>query len=123
MRGSVTPLEIDEGFLFKLEGHSVVSLKLPGKIAKQLSGQDLKAQGIISQLKAKLSRNSEADQWLTLTIVDNPLLEELDRFRSVVAEGLRNAIGTTIDKRDLTIAATVPVNGVEGGQRNSSDAR
>ncbi len=113
LRGSVAPLEIDGGFLFKIEGQSVVALKLPSNVSRQLSGQDMKAEGIMSHLRARLKRSSEADRWITLTIVDNPLLEQLGRFRGLVAEGLSNAIGITIDKHDLAIAATVPVNGID----------
>ncbi len=112
LSGCVTPIQVDAGFLLKLEGQSVVSLKLPSKVAKQLSGEEMKSQGIISRLKARLKRSSEADRWLTLTVVDNPLLEHLDTFRALVAEGLTSA-GVRIEKHDLTIAATVPVSGVE----------
>ena len=73
----------------------------------------MKTEGVKSHLRAKLRRSSEADRWLTLTIVDNPLLEQLDRFRGLVAEGLSNAIGMIIDKRDLVIATTVPVSGID----------
>jgi hypothetical protein len=113
LKRSVTPLRVDGGFLFKFDGHSVVALRLSSNVSSQLSGQGMKTEGIKSHLRAKLRRSSEADRWLTLTIVDNPLLEQLGRFRGLVAEGLSNAVGMTIDKRDLVIAATVPVNGVD----------
>lgn len=40
---------LPNAFLFDLEGHSVIALKLASKVAKQVSGQEIKTSGGIIQ--------------------------------------------------------------------------
>lgn len=111
-------------FLFDLEGHPVVTLKLASKIAKQISGQDLKTSGsIISKLKVKLGLTSETERWFVVTSVDNPLLEEVGKFGPKVAERLTKATGTAITESELAISASVPVTGVREKDEVSSSVR
>jgi len=112
---SVKPLQ--NTFLFDLEGHFVVALKLASKIAKQISGEDMKTSGgIVSSLKAKLGLTPRTERWFVVTSVDNPLLEEV-RFGALVADRLTKATGNTVAESDLAISASVPVTGVrEKGQ-------
>jgi len=116
LKGSVTPLESGRGFLFEVGGHSVVALKLPGKIAEQLSGDDLKTSGFISRLKAKLGFNRETERWFTVTSVDNPLLEQIDSYSALIAERLSRVTGNTITKSELAVSATVPIERIEEDQ-------
>lgn len=106
----VKPLQ--NTFLFDLEGHSVVAAKVASKVAKQISGQDMtSSRGIISKLKAKLGLTKETERWFVVTSVDNPLLEETDKFGLLVAERLTKATGATVSESDLTMSASVRVSG------------
>jgi len=105
---SVKPLQ--NTFLFDLDGHSVVAAKVAGKVAKQISGQDMKSSGgMIAKLKAKLGLTKEPERWFVVSSVDNPLLEEI-WFGAVMAERLSKATGTTVSESDLAISASVPVS-------------
>lgn len=116
---SVKPVQ--NTFLFNLEGHSVVAVKVASKVAKQISGQDMKSSGgIIAKLKVKLGLAQETERWFVVSSVDNPLLEEI-WFGALIADRLSKATGTTVSESDLAISASVPVSGI-GEKDESSDA-
>lgn len=110
---SFKPLDSNASFLLNLEGHKVVALRLPSKVGMELSGQELLERvGMLSKLKAKLGFGSaiETERWLTITNVDNPLLDEHDKFEALVAQELTTATGTPVNKTDLLISASVPID-------------
>ena len=112
---SVKSLEGTSTYLLELEGHNILALRLPGKVAKEISGQDLAASGgILSRVKAKLGLSGETDRWRWFTVAsaDNPLLEQTDKFVALVTEELTKATGITITKSDLAISASVPISAV-----------
>jgi hypothetical protein len=85
-----------------------------GEVAKEIAGRDSTiSQGILSKLKAKFAHNDETEQWLTVTNIDNPLLEEYDRFRALVVQGLSTATGITVPMSNLAISASVPITRME----------
>lgn len=109
-----TPLESNTGFLLNLEGRKVITLKVPSKVAKEISGQEPQTSGgVLSRLKTKLGFTPDTEQWLTVTSVDNPLLAEYDKFGALVAQQLTTATGTEITKANLAISASVPITGPE----------
>lgn len=111
---SFKPLDSNESFLLNLEGHKVVALRLPSKVAMELSGQELMDSGsMLSKLKDKLGIGSvaETEHWLMVTNVDNPLLDEHDKFEALAAQELTTASGTAVNKSDIVISASVPING------------
>ncbi len=113
---SFKPLESNASFLLNLEGHKVVALRLPSKVAMELSGQELlEPASMLSKLKARLGLGSvaETEHWLTVTNVDNPLLDEHTKFEALVAQELTTASGTAVNKSDLVISASVPIDGDE----------
>lgn len=113
---SFRPLDGNTSFLLNLDGHRVVALRLPTKVAMELSGQELLASvGFLSKLKAKLGLGSvaETEHWWTVTNVNNPLLDEHDKLKALVAQELANATGTAINKSDLAISASIPIDGDE----------
>lgn len=112
------PLDNDAGYVLEVEGYNAVALKLPGKIAKDIAGQDSSPgeDGMLGKLKTKIGRTSEADQeWLVVTNVGNTLLEDYDRFAALVAEGLTNASGGSVPISNLVISASIRITGM--GQR------
>ncbi len=113
---SFKPLESNASFMLNLDGHKVVALRLPSKVAMELSGQELlEPAGMLSKLKAKLGLRTaaETEHWLTVTNVDNPLLDEHHKFEALVAQQLTTATGTPVNKSDLVISASVPIDGDE----------
>ncbi len=119
---SVKPLQ--NTFLFDLEGHSILAAKVASKVAKEISGQDMKSSGgIISKLKAKLGLTKETERWFVVTSVDNPLLAEPDKFGLQVAERLTKATGTAVSKTDLSISASAPVAGIKEKDEPSATVR
>lgn len=113
---SFKPLDGNASFLLNLEGRKVVALRLPSRVAMELSGQELLGSvGVLSKLKAKLRLDSvaETEHWLTVTNVDDPLLDERDKLEALVAQELTTASGTAVNKSDLVISAIVPINGDE----------
>jgi len=104
------PLDNGTAFVLNVEGHKVIAAKVSSKIAKEIAGQTsvVASEGILSKLKAKLSHTLEIEQWLTVTNIENPLLQDYDRFGTLVAEQLATASGATITKSNLAISATVP---------------
>jgi hypothetical protein len=108
------PIESNAGFLLDLEGRKVITLRVPSKVAEEFSGQKRQKSGILARLKAKLGFGRETEHWLTITSVDNPLLEEYDKFGAMVAQELTTATGTTITKSNLAISASVPITRTEG---------
>jgi len=115
VRAFAKPLESNAGFLLDIEGQKVVALRFPGSIVKQISGQEVGAPaGIVAKLKAKLGLTKDVERWFVATGVDNPLLKQTDRFASLVVGGLTKATGTVIVKSELAIAASVPINTING---------
>ena len=111
---SLKALENGDCFLLDLEGHKTVALRLPVNVATEISGQDLLASGgLFAKLKAKFGLIPEAESWLAVTSVDNPLLERLDRFKALLVEQLADATGRPVTKASLAVSASVPVNGEE----------
>ena len=80
-------------------------------MAKEISGQETTARGILSKLKSALGFGEETDRWLTLASVDNPLLEQTDRLAILVMEKLTRATGVAITESDLAISVVHPVHG------------
>jgi len=109
---SVKSLEGTSTYLMELEGHNILALRLPGKVAKEISSQELATSGVLSKFKAilRLGRSDEW-RWFTVTSVDNPLLEQMDRFVALVTQELTKATGITVTKSDLAISASVPIDG------------
>jgi hypothetical protein len=111
---SFKPIESNAGFLLDLEGRKVITLRVPSKVAEEISGEEPQTSGgILSRLKAKLGFGRETEHWLTITSVDNPLLEDNDKFGAVVAQELTTATGTTITKSNLAISVSVPITRTE----------
>lgn len=105
------PLRNNDAFLLDLDGHTVLAVRLSSKVEKAISGQQPDGQGgLISKLKAKLGFENETPRWLTVANIDNPLLEDSEKFGAFVAEGLSNATGTPVTKSSITISASVPIN-------------
>jgi hypothetical protein len=108
---SLKHLGNDSSFLFKLHGYNVLALKLSADVVKEISGQDLVSVGsVFSRLKAKLRSTPEAQRWLAITSVDNPMLEQLDAFQAYVAEELGYATGELVIDSSVDVCATVPLN-------------
>ena len=111
---SAKQLGSDSSFLLKLRGYNVLVLRLPAEVVREISGQDLVAMGsVLSRLKARLKFSAEADRWLAITSVDNPLLQELDTLQASVAQELSYTIGTSILESNVEVCATVPLNETE----------
>jgi len=78
---------------------------------REVSGQDLVAVGsVLSRLKVKLRFTPEAERWLAITSVDNPMLEQLNTFQASVAEGLGYATGGMVIDSSVDVCATVSLN-------------
>lgn len=129
---SVKPLQTNTAYLLEFEDQEVLALRLPAKIAKQLSGQRLSVRNTVSRLKAKLRISSETEQWFTITNVDNPLLEQADSFETLMTKELTRVTGNKISKSDLAISVALPIAevneedediGIEQGQTSSSRSR
>lgn len=111
---SANLLEDASCFLLDLQGRKVVTLRLPRNVARELSGQDLiPASGVLSKLKAMLRPDPETRRWLVVTSVDNPLLERLDDFKSLIAGNLSDESDTSVSPSSLSVCACVPINGRE----------
>jgi hypothetical protein len=96
----------DAGFVLEVEGNKVIALKLPSKTAKELAGQSTSI-GTLARLLSKLNRQSDeaGQEWLVVTGVQNPLLEDYDRFAGLVAQELTKASGTIVPLSTLIISA------------------
>ena len=80
-------------------------------MVREISGQDLLAVGgVLSRLRAKLKFTPEAERWLAVTSVDNPMLEQLDDFQASVARELGSATGGVVIGSSVEVCATVPLN-------------
>ena len=115
-RGYASPKPIESGgcFLLDLEGHKTVAVRLPANVANEISGQDLLASlGFFAKMKAKLRFAPEPESWLAVTSVDNPLLEQLDRFKALLVQHIAEATGKPVTKSNLAVSASVLVNGSE----------
>ncbi|HUK27937.1 MAG TPA: hypothetical protein VLV31_05900 [Candidatus Acidoferrales bacterium] len=129
---SVKPLQTNTAYLLEFEDQEVLALRLPAKIAKQLSGQRLSVRNTVSRLKAKLRISSETEQWFTITNVDNPLLEQADSFETLMTKELTRVTGNKISKSDLAISVALSIAevneedediAIEQGQTSSSRSR
>ena len=111
---SLKPLGNGECFLVDLDGHRTIAVRLPTDVASEISGESLLiSQGIFTKVKVRLGLASEPESWLAVTSVDNPLLEELDRFKALLVARLTDATGVAVTKSSLSISASVLVNGKE----------
>jgi hypothetical protein len=119
MEAKFKPLQSNAGFLLDLEGHKIIALKLPSKVAKEISGQERQTSGgVLARLRAKLGFEPETEPWLTVTSVDNPLLEDCEKFGALVAPELTTATGTSIAMTDLAISASMPITEMEQPPEN-----
>ena len=99
---------------FNLEGHKTVAVRLPANVASEISGQDLLTSlGFFAKMKTKLRFTPEPESWLAVTSVDNPLLEQLDRFKALLVQHIAEATGKPVTKSNLAVSASIPVNGSE----------
>jgi len=104
---SVKPLDY-AGYVLDVKGHKVVALKLSSKVAMEIAGNvSVVSEGLLSKLKGKMSRDSAAEQWLAVTSIANPLLEDYDTFGTLIAQGLTTAIGIPVGKTDLAIVGSI----------------
>ena len=111
---SFKPLESGSCFISDTKGHRVVALRLAGKVAREISGQEMiLAEGILTRLRSAFRHEEAAGRWLIVTSVENPLLEQLDNYMESVAHELAQATRTQITNSDLAVCATVPINGRE----------
>jgi hypothetical protein len=106
LKALVQPL--DNGFVLDLKGHKVVALKLPSRVAAGIAGGEFTPEGLLSRLKGKIHA-SENEQWLALTSIENPLLEDYESFGMLIAQSLTEASGLRVGKSDLTIAASIRI--------------
>ena len=98
------------GFVLDVKGHKVVALRVSSKVATEIAGDgSLMSEGLLSRLKAKISHASETEQWLAVTSIENPLLEDHDNFGVLIARGLTEASGIAVEKSDLAIAASIRI--------------
>ena len=112
--GSLKRLGMGESFLVDLEGHKIVTVRLPTDVASEISGEALISRGLSGKLKSKLRLTPEAETWLVVTSVDNPLLERLDKFEGLLVEQLAHATGGAVTKSNLAVSVAVPLS--EEGQ-------
>jgi len=108
---SLKPLRKESSFLFTLHGYNVLALRLPADVVREISGQDLVVvESVLSKLKVKLRFTPEAERWLAITSVENPMLKQLDAFKALVAKELGYATGEIIIDSSVEVCATVPLN-------------
>jgi len=111
---SPKPIESSGCFLLDLEGHKTVAVRLPANVTSEISGQDLLTSlGFFAKVKVKLRFTPEPESWLAVTSVDNPLLEQLDRFKALLVQHIAEATGKPVTKSNLAVSASIPVNGSE----------
>lgn len=104
----VHPLD-NAAFLLDVKGHKVIALRLSSKVATEIAGGvSIASEGIISKLKAK-TNHAENKQWLAVTSIENPLLEDYTSFGALIAQGLTEASGITVGKSDLAIAGSIRI--------------
>jgi hypothetical protein len=66
MDAAPEPFERNEVFLLVLEGHKIVTPKLPNRVAEEISSQEPQTSGgFLGRLKAKLGFISETERQLT----------------------------------------------------------
>ena len=106
---SVRPLD-KSGYLLDVDGHKVLALRLSGKVATEIAGDASTApEGLFSKLKAKISQTSEGEQWLAVTSIENPLLEDYNNFGALIAQSLTEVSGVTVGKSELAIAGSIRI--------------
>ena len=64
---------------------------------------------LLSKLKGKISGDSGTEQWLAVTSIANPMLEDYETFGSLIAQGLTTAIGIPVGKTDLAIVGSIRI--------------
>lgn len=97
------PLDNDTGFLLDIEGCRVIALKLPGDVAKEVAGQKSGAGGVFAKL-VRLWHSVGLENWLIVANMQNGLMNESERFATLVADGLSKASGVTVPASGLVIA-------------------
>jgi len=103
-------MPLDACFVLNVTGHKVVALKLSSKIAREIAGDaSVVSGGLRSKLEPKISRDSVTEQWLAVTSIENPLLEDCDKFGVLVAQVLTTASGVPVEKADLAIAGIIRI--------------
>jgi len=96
------PLEGKAGFVLDIQGQKIAAMKLPGTVAREIAGEAT-AGATSADVKAKYG--SEVDQkWLIVTNMQNPLLQDYDRFALLTAQGLTNASGAQVPVNNLVVS-------------------
>ncbi len=113
-RSEIGPLDPNSGYVLDVEGHKVLALRVPGKIAREISGQ-ASTIGMLARLKARIMRRETRinGEWLILTNVQNPLLSDYDRFETRVAQELTDVSGIPVSASNLAVSCTSPVAKLE----------
>ena len=96
-------------------------MRLPANVTSEISGETLVSGGFFTKLKSRLGFTPTEESWLAVTSVDNPMLEQLDRFKALLVENLTNATGRAVTKSNLAVSASVPVDGKERGLQDDYD--
>ena len=106
---SFQPLDY-AGFVLDIQGHKVLALKLSTKIVTEITGNEpILSDGFLSRIKAKMNHAPETEQWLAVTSIENPLLENHDSLGTLIAQELTEACGTSVGKSDLRIAGSIRI--------------
>lgn len=107
---SFKSLDNGASFVLDVNGHKVVALKLSSKVVAEIAGSaSALSSSTLSKLKSKMTHVSETDQWLTVTSIENPLLEDYDHFGALIALQLTAASGTPVVKSNVTIAGSIRI--------------
>jgi len=100
----------NSSFVLDVKGHKVLALRLSSKVATEISGnQPIRSEGFVSKIRAKVKRAPEAEQWLAVTSIENPLLEDHDNLGALIAQELTQASGVPVGKSDLMIAGSIRI--------------
>ena len=103
----------DAGFILDVEGSKVIALKLPSRVAKEVTGQPTSA-SVLTRLLSELTEHSdETEGWLVVTNAQNPLLRDNEKFENLVTQALTKASGNTVPLANLTISAGSVVTRIE----------
>jgi hypothetical protein len=96
------PLEDKAGFVLDIEGQKIAAMRLPGMVAREIAGE-VGAGATSADVKAKYG--SEIDQkWLIVTNMQNPLLQDYDRFALLTSQGLTTASGAQVPRSNLVVS-------------------
>ena len=94
-------------FVLELKGYKVLVLKLPRNIAGGIVGDSILSEGLVSKIKSKVNHAPQPEQWLAVTSIENPLLEDYDNLRELIVQGITEASGVAVNRSDLSIAASI----------------